>query len=385
MSGSITVLPSGSLRLRVYVGVDSKGREIQRSKTIGPCSDRAAKKALARFAHECESLEGLDHNSDQITFAQLLDQWLDLKTPNLAPGTADDYRRVANAVKPTPLGRRRIRTIRASHIDTFYADLARNELGPARIRRYHHVISGALHQAAKWEWIDRNPATNATPPAIPRIEAAAPDPDDLTRIITAAEPDLATWLIVAAGTGMRPGELAALRWSDIDFDAAELVVHRAIGPAPAGTIGPGGLTGLVEKDTKTHRARPISIDAATLDILADHRRAAVERALAANSTSLAPDSYVFSHEPTGQRPWRPSSVGAQFRRICRRLGIEGLKLYGTRHFHATQLLAAGVDPVTVAGRMGHARTSTTLDIYAHVVRATDQHAADIIGNVIHHR
>lgn len=383
MSGHVEKLPSGNLRLRVYVGTDPEtGRHRYRSRTIPKCSDREAKRELARFVVECEPERGLDHSSTATTLGDLLGEWLNVKRSKIAPGTWADYRRVVEAIREHELAGHKIRKLRASHLDSFYADLSASGLGPARVVRYHNVISGALGQAVKWDWLDRNVAKNTTPPSVPKKEANAPGPDELARIIAEAEPDLRAWLILAADTGMRPGELAALRWSDLDLgDDPAVTVRRAIGPAPKGTAGPGGLTGLVEKDTKTHRARPVSIDAGTAETLRAHRRVALERAIAVG-LHVEPEHYVFTFDETGRRPWRPDSAGARFRRIAKRLGLGHVKPYGTRHFAATQLLASGVDPRTVAHRLGHSKTSTTTDVYAHVVKARDQDAAAIIGDVL---
>ncbi|MEM9465252.1 MAG: site-specific integrase [Actinomycetota bacterium] len=398
MTGSISPLPSGNLRLRVYVGQDrNTGANKYRSKTIPACSDRAARRELAAFVVECERFRQLDHGSDTETLHRLLEAWYELKESRLAPGTLEDYRRVIDRVTAAPLGKMKLREIRPSHLDAYYAELAKpgrwpdgtrrtDGLGPDRIRRYHSVLHNALRQAVKWEWIDRNPAENADPPELVRREATAPDPADLQRIIEAADPPTAVWLILAAGTAARPGELAALQWRDLDLagEPSTITIRRALGPAPAGTEGPGGVHGVVEKTTKTGDIRTLALDPATVEVLRSHRRDAAANALAVG-TSLPDTAYVFSYEPDGHRPWLPDAVGNRFRRIRTKLSLDHIKFYGTRHFHATQLLAAGVDVRTVANRMGHARTSTTTDVYAHVLKSVDQAAADTIGDIIHRR
>ena len=71
-----------------------------------------------------------------------------------------------------------------------------------------------------------------------------------------------------------------------------------------------------------------------------------------------------------------------FRRLCVRLGIEGVRLHDLRHLHATQLLAAGIPVRTVSGRLGHANASTTLNVYAHFLEASDREAADVMGGLL---
>jgi integrase len=77
-------------------------------------------------------------------------------------------------------------------------------------------------------------------------------------------------------------------------------------------------------------------------------------------------------------------VTRRFRRLCSRLGIDGLTLHqATRHFAATQLIAGGVDVRTVAGRLGHSRASVTLDVYAHLLTERDETAAAFLGKLVH--
>ena len=98
--------------------------------------------------------------------------------------------------------------------------------------------------------------------------------------------------------------------------------------------------------------------------------------------SLVEDAFVFSNSPDGGEPWFPDSVSRSFKRLCVREGLHNVRLHDLRHFVATQLLGAGVDVRTVAGRLGHRNAATTLNVYAHFLEQTDRAAADIIGQVI---
>jgi integrase len=91
--------------------------------------------------------------------------------------------------------------------------------------------------------------------------------------------------------------------------------------------------------------------------------------------------WVFASDPLGvQRP-RPDSMSRRFSRLRDELGLRHVRPHDLRHFVATQL-AAGVDPRTVSGRLGHSRTSTTLDIYAAFVPARDRDAAELLGRLL---
>lgn len=113
-------------------------------------------------------------------------------------------------------------------------------------------------------------------------------------------------------------------------------------------IGPSGP---VEKDTKTHSARKVSVDPTTLATLRRHRKLVVDRAVLCE-VRVRPTAFVFSQEVDGSEAWRPDSTARAFARLCRRAGLEGVRLHVLPHYVATRLLASGVDVRTVAGASG---------------------------------
>ncbi len=98
--------------------------------------------------------------------------------------------------------------------------------------------------------------------------------------------------------------------------------------------------------------------------------------------TLTEGSFVFSHSPDGGQPIHPDNVTGAFRRLCKQLELEGVRLHDLRHAHATQLLAAGVPVRTVSGRLGHASAMTTMDVYAHFLEESDERAASVIGELL---
>jgi integrase len=136
--------------------------------------------------------------------------------------------------------------------------------------------------------------------------------------------------------------------------------------------------GVVEKDTKTHAERRITLDDGTTSILEAHR--ARHKDIAARcDVRLGSTSYVFSHDVDGLTPWRPNYVTLAFSRLRDELGLEGVRLHDLRHFNATNMLANGADIRTVSGRLGHADAATTLNVYAHFMERADREAASAIG------
>jgi integrase len=142
-----------------------------------------------------------------------------------------------------------------------------------------------------------------------------------------------------------------------------------------------GRHGIVEKDTKTHAVRRVSLDPAAVQNLVAHRARSQDAARVCG-IALTSSAYVFSHEPDGSRPWRPDVVTHAFVRLRDRAGLPGVRLHDLRHFVATRLLASGVDVRTVAGRLGHRNAATTLNVYSHFLTEPDREAAYLMGRLV---
>jgi integrase len=137
----------------------------------------------------------------------------------------------------------------------------------------------------------------------------------------------------------------------------------------------------VLRATKTHRTYRVAIDDATIRRLIEHRRRAEARA-AANGVDLNVDAFVFSADRDRSSPWLPNRVTKEFIRHLRRSGVGRFRLHDLRHFMASQMLGHGVAVITVSQRLGHARASTTLNVYGHCIPGADRDAAHFISNVI---
>jgi integrase len=246
-------------------------------------------------------------------------------------------------------------------------------LSNATISKIHFVISATLAAAVRWDWIKTNPASVAKKPRQPAPQPNPPTVDQAGRIISAAwaeNPSWGTlvWLVMV--TGMRRAELLALRWTDVDLFAGSVAIRRNYVRVKGRSI---------EKDTKTHQMRRISLDPATVEVLTEHRQRYEEtmRQLGMEPTD---EAFLFSHAAAHDRPYDPSAVSHRYARMCAKLGIDS-HLHALRHYSATELISAGVDIRTVAGRLGHGGGgTTTLRVYAAWVAESDRRAADILAS-----
>ena len=227
--------------------------------------------------------------------------------------------------------------------------------------------------AERWEWIGTNPAARAVKPRQPAPNPEPPTPAQAATIIEAAwaEDDqwgTLVWLVMV--TGLRRGELLALRWSDLDLESGMLNVRRGYVRLARRSI---------EKDTKTHRMRRIALDPETVSVLTDHLARYRERCEALGTKPLG-DAFLFSYRPDADQPCNPSGITHRYARLCARVGLDS-HLHALRHYSATELLTAGVDLRTVAGRLGHAGGgATTLRVYAAWVNEADRRAANLLGS-----
>lgn len=373
MRGGLRERTPGVWEVRVEAGRDPvTGRRRQISRTV-----RGTKRDAQRLLNSLASAaDDGRHSGTDVTFAQLADRWLELAEADLSPTTARRYRDLLkNHIHPA-IGSAQINRLRPSQLDALYSGLVTTSgLSPATVRQVHAVIRRALQQAVRWEWIATNPAANATPPRVPRHELQPPDVEQVGKLLVAAseaDPELGRFLHLAASTGARRGELCALRWRDVDRANSAVLISRAIVEV-AGRVS--------EKDTKTHAARRIALDAGTMAAIDAQLALANERAATAE-VELSPAAHIFSLEPDGSRPWSPGMVTKRFKAIRDALGYQTVRLHDLRHFAATRLLSAGVPVRTVSGRLGHANAATTLTVYAHFLEASDQAAAEIMGDLL---
>lgn len=358
----------------------------------GPTAQAEAEKALRRMVVEIDEER---NPRTAATVAQLLERHFALL--EIEPKTLITYRSLTDRHVIPLLGKVKVGELRANVFDSFYAELRRcrdhcdrrphvehrttgdhecdgrcrmhtcRPLSRSTVRQIHVILSGALKRGVRWRWIVSNPIEHAEAPPQPVAQPRPPTAQEAARILNDAwqDPDWAVLVWLTMVTGSRRGELCGLRWRDVDLAEGVLSVERAISQHGARKW---------EKDTKSHRSRRLALDTETVGLLAGHKaRCAARGALV--DVELSPDAFVFSPSPDGSEHLNPESVGQRYSRRAARQGIK-TTIHKLRHYSATELIAAGVDVRTVAGRLGHGGGgTTTLKVYAAWVSEADQRAA----------
>ena len=378
MQGNLQQRGPSSWRIRVFVGRDEAGKKRYLERTVRG-TKREAQRVMARLVTEVD--EGRHVAAAASRFGDVLERWLEVKATVVEPTTLASYRWIAATYVVPRLGSLPLDKIRALDLDAFYAQLrtsGSSEGGPlsARtVRLCHTVVSQTLDQARRWGLVARNVAADATVPKARKGEIDPPSVDVLRGLLEAAvtyDAEFALYLRVLAATGCRRSEVLALRWTDVEFPSGELKIGRSLAIV-------GGK--VIEKDTKSHQARRIAIDPATLAALEMHRAELVRRADELG-VALAADALLFSADDMRQRPWRPDVVTNRFLRLCRKTGVADVRLHDLRHFVATNLGAAGTPIATISARLGHRDVATTLNVYSHSLPAADRAAASTLGDLL---
>ncbi|MHB1496751.1 MAG: tyrosine-type recombinase/integrase [Acidimicrobiales bacterium] len=374
--GTMRQRSPGSWQLRVYAGLDSAGKPVQVAKTFRG-TKREAQVELARLAVQVESGQGAV--ASNATVAELLDRWVEHVSPTRQPGTIRGYQTHAKRIKEQ-VGKVKLLKLTAQQLDRAYRVWLDEGLSPTTVHHLHAILAAALHQAERWGLIGRSPTDLATPPRSRWQPSVSATPADVQALVAAAEevsPVLATAIVLAALTGARRGELCGLRWSDIEDGV--LHVRRAVKHGV-------DKRELVVGPTKTHQERAVSLDTSAQRFLAAWR-VRVQAWAAGIGTEVLPDGYVLPGgpgwltDPSGAEPMKPDTLSSAFERLAHKTSVR-LRFHDLRHFNASQLIGAGVDVRTVAGRLGHADASTTLRVYAHTLAERDRKAAEIIGRLV---
>lgn len=365
----------------ISLGTDPvTGSRRRRSRTVPKSSHtrRQAEKVLTELLTE----------SDQAvitptagTIGQVVAAWLDLAEGDLSPTTLRRYRQIADDFVMPRWGDVKLTDLRVPDLDAWYLALTRGDgdrkaMASRSVRQVHAVLRRALGQAVKWGYLPGNPVRDATLPKLPDDEIDPPSMSEvravMAKILDPDDPDERMYALVVliAATGLRRSEVCGLRWRDVDLEAGQVRVRRVLVQVERAVY---------EKAPKTRSSkRPISIDAPVADLLGKYRALCDSNAAAAG-VKLGSSAWVFSRSLDGSEPMKPDGVTQAWRRYADAVDV-GARLHDLRHAHATELIAAGVDVRTVAARLGHAQTSTTLNIYSHAMKARDQEAAAVIGS-----
>jgi integrase len=306
----------------------------------------------------------------KLDVAGYLRQWLAHAQGRVRAVTYEGYEVLLRRHALPRLGQLRLQELTPLDIQDLYGELlaggAENGgLSAGTVLNLHLVLNQAFAQAVRWQLLAANPVAGAQPPRPRRPPRPLVDPDMLARLLASVA---GSWLevpaVIAAATGMRRGEILALRRADLTSDLTALRVQRTLQPTRQG---------LVFEQPKTARSRRTVL-------LPTFLRPYLERQLAAQAArrSLAADwqEQGLLIDRGDGRPLNPDTLSAGWARHLRRHQLPPIRFHDLRHAHATLMLTQGVHPKVVSERLGHASIGITLDTYSHVLPTLQQEAAE---------
>ncbi|MCZ6861986.1 MAG: site-specific integrase [Alphaproteobacteria bacterium] len=365
--GSITRRGKKSWRIKYDLPRDETGERRIAYKTVkGTRKDAEKEKRRLMTAID----KGVHVDPSALTVADYLDQWLaDVAPASVGPKALERYRGlVKKQIKPH-IGTTQLQKLRPADIAAWLQALGKTEISIRSIQHAHGVLRTALAHAAAVEIIERNVATFIKPPTMLRTEVEILNAEQIADALRKLEGhSIYPIAALAIGTGARRGELTALRWDDLDLAAATVRIERSVEQTK---------DGLRVKPPKTAAGRrTVSLPALTVKALRDHRRQTLELRLQLGIGALPGDEPVFG-DIDGNWP-TPHSITKCWRRAVQSRGLPRITFHSLRHSHASALIAAGLDVVTVSRRLGHASPALTLSTYSHLFTNSDDKAAAAI-------
>lgn len=316
--------------------------------------------------------KGLPSVNERHTLASHLARWLDATKVTVRPSTWLRYEQYCRVHILPALGKKALSRLTPQDLQTFYAEKLAAGLSPTTVMHLHAVLHRVLHQAVRWGSAVRNVATLVDSPRRLRREMTTLSPEQARAFLTAIVGQrLEALYVLALTTGMRQGELLALRWRDVDMTHRTAQVTATLHQGP---VGPR----FAEPKTPRSR-RQITLGTAAAEALRSHRARQLEERLRLGP-SWADLDLIFTDE-VGQ-PLDGKHLTRRFYPLLAEAGLPRIRFHDLRHTAATLLLGQGVHPKLVAEMLGHTQIAVTLDLYSHVTPTMHRQAADTMDAVV---
>jgi integrase len=299
-----------------------------------------------------------------------IDQWE--AAGGITARSAERYRSLASRQIAPHIGTRPLQKLSRLDIEGWHTALRNGGLAPRTIGVAHRVLCKALADAEKDGRIIKNVCRVERAPKVKAQETAIVT--DIPGLITKIQGSrLYTLAMTALFTGMRLGELLALRDRSVDLDRGVIKISETLEDTTA--------HGVRFKQPKSAAGvRTITLPAIAIQVLREHRRELLERRLQLGQGKLSPEDLLFSNLE-GQ-PLRTIRISTLWGELAERIGLPQITFHSLRHTHASQLIAAGIDVVTVSKRLGHSSPAITLKVYAHLFATDDRRASDAINSAL---
>lgn len=355
--GSIEQLPSGKFRAILSAGKSGAGRRVKLTHTAD------TKKEALRWLRDrqAEADRGQLVEPSKVTLEEWLTRWLEDKRPTIEPASYHWYERRVRLHLVPVLGAVPLGKLTVEHVKELHKKLTKREASASEQHKAATTLRVALKDATRQGLLARNVALDVRKPKVAKKEMRCLDARQARAFLDACGIDrLSALYDLELDAGLRPGELFALHWPDVDFAEGAIQVRRSL----------EDINGKLRlKATKTEKSRRrIVLTGRTVVSLLRHK----ERMAAEHRDVLAGPVFV---DTDGGFLRLPNLRTNSFLRILKRADLPTIRLYDLRHTVATLLLTAGVNIKVVSERMGHESVEITLKYYAHCLPGMQAKAA----------
>jgi integrase len=313
---------------------------------------------------------GFIFDDENLSVGEYLKRWLnDCVKGSVRASTQASYERQVGRYIIPAIGGVKLRKLTPAHVQYLYREMQDRGLSARTVQYTHAVLHRALKQAKRWGMVNRNVAEYVERPQLKRDEIQPLDREQTRRLLQAAEGErLHALYVVAVTAGLRPSEMLALRWSDVDLEAGTLRINRS-------------LSGGEFAATKTLRSRrKIELSKTARAALTTHRKRQLEERM--RKAGLWEDHGLVFPSTVGT-PLSHRNLVRSFKALLKRAGLPvGTRLYDLRHTCATLLLNSNVRSKYVQELLGHASISQTLDTYSHVLKGMDGGIGDAMDAAV---
>jgi len=331
-------------------------------------SGKTRKEAYEKFQQALqEQKQGKLITGTHQTVRQYLEYWLDAvcKPPALRISSYEKYRKLINTYILPALGHIQLQKLTPQHVQALYRKKGDDGLSSKMINSIHGVLHKALGNAVRWNLVSRNICDLVSPPRIVKPTIESLKMEQAHKLLEAVRGHrLEVLLIVALTTGIRRGELLALRWSEVDLEEQRIQVRRTVDYITG--------YGYVETEPKTAAGkRLIALPYFVANILKQHRLQQLEAKLKVGRAWEDRD-LVFTDLHGGY--FNPRYLGKLFDKVLAEADLPHMRFHDLRHSAATLLLSMGVHVKVVQEILGHSTISMTADIYSHVLPSMQEDA-----------
>ncbi len=357
----------------IDIGFDNNGKRKRKYESIrGSIKDARAREAEMRALYK----NGQFIVNNSYTVKSYIDKWLTLHVEaTLAPKTIESYKGLAGEFVDE-LGHLKLKTLTPLHLIEFYNNLRQRnskqkefkgknkKLSERTIQRYYNVINKALNHAVQWQIIAYNPNQQVDRPRPLKKEAKYYDEEQTRELLRCLDKEkIKNQAIVrlALDLGCRRGELTGLNWEDIDLNNGIVSINKVTQYVNKK---------IIEKTTKNASSiRKVYITTPTIDVLKEYKKYQNNLKLELKNKWGGSPKVFTTNDGNHMHPDTPSKL---FREMLKKHKLPIINFHSLRHTSASLQLFKGIGVADISRRLGHAETSTTLNIYSHSFHSSNE-------------